>query len=78
MPPTTTADGTTLLNLAGYYIYYGTNPSALTQEVQVSNIGVTTYDVGNLSSGTWYFVVTSYTTDGTQSVPSNVVSQTIS
>ena len=77
-PPTTTTDGTTLLNLAGYYIYYGTNPSALTQEIQVSNIGLTTYDVGNLSAGTWYFVVTSYTTNGTQSAPSNVVSQTIS
>ncbi len=77
-PPTTTAEGATLLNLAGYYIYYGTNPSALTQVIQVSNIGVTTYDVGSLSSGTWYFVVTSYTTDGTQSAPSNVVSQSIS
>lgn len=77
-PPTTTTDGATLLNLAGYYIYYGTNPSALTQEIQISNIGLTTYDVGNLSSGTWYFVVTSYTTNGTQSAPSNVVSQTIS
>ena len=77
-PPTTTTDGSTLLNLAGYYIYYGTNPSALTQKIQVSTIGVTTYDVTGLGSGTWYFVVTSYTTDGTQSAPSNVVSQTIS
>ncbi len=77
-PPTTTTDGSTLLNLAGYDIYYGTNPSALTQEVQVSNIGLTTYDVTGLGTGTWYFVVTSYTTDGTQSAPSNVVSQTIS
>jgi hypothetical protein len=77
-PPTTTTDGSTLLNLAGYDIYYGTNPSALTQEVQVSNIGLTTYDVTGLGTGTWYFVVTSYTTDGTQSAPSNVVSHTIS
>ena len=77
-PPTTTTDGSTLLNLAGYDIYYGTSPSALTQQVQVSNIGLTTYDVTGLGSGTWYFVVTSYTTDGTQSAPSNVVSHTIS
>ena len=77
-PPTTTTDGSTLLNLAGYDVYYGTNPSALTQQIQVSNIGLTTYDVTGLSSGTWYFVVTSYTTDGTQSPPSNVVSRTIS
>lgn len=77
-PPTTTTDGSTLLNLAGYDIYYGTSPSALTQQIQVSNIGLTTYDVGNLGSGTWYFVVTSYTTDGTQSPPSNVISYSIS
>ena len=77
-PPTTTTDGSTLLNLAGYNIYYGTSPSALTQEIQVSTIGLSTYDVTGLGSGTWYFVVTSYTTDGTQSPPSNVVSYTIS
>lgn len=77
-PPTTTTDGSTLLNLAGYDIYYGTSPGALTQQIQVTNIGLTTYDVTGLSSGTWYFVVTSYTTDGTQSPPSNVVSYTIS
>ena len=78
MPPTTTTDGSTLTDLAGYNIYYGTNPSALTQKVQVANIGVTTSVITGLASGTWYFVVTSYTTQGTESVPSNVVSATIS
>lgn len=76
-PPTTAADGSTLLNLAGYDIYYGTNPSALTQQIQVSNIGITNYMVTGLAAGTWYFVVTSYTSDGTQSVPSNVVTATV-
>ena len=78
MPPTTATDGSTLTDLAGYNIYYGTNPSALTQKVQVTNIGVTTSVITGLASGTWYFVVTSYTTQGTESVPSNVVSATIS
>ena len=76
-PPTTAADGSTLLNLAGYDIYYGTNPSALTQRIKITNIGVTNYVVSGLSSGTWYFVVTAYTTDGVQSVPSSVVSKTV-
>ncbi len=76
-PPTTASDGSTLLNLAGYDIYYGSNPSALTQQIQVSNIGVTNYVVSGLAAGTWYFVVTSYTADGTQSVPSNVVTATV-
>lgn len=77
-PPTTTAGGSTLLNLAGYDIYYGTSPSALTQKIQVTNVGVTTYVISGLTSGTWYFAVTSYTSNGAQSVPSNVVSKTIS
>lgn len=76
-PPTTTANGATLTNLAGYDIYYGTSPTALTQKVQVSNVGVTNYVVSGLTSGTWYFVVTAYTSSGAQSVPSNVVSKVI-
>lgn len=76
-PPTTTTDGSTLLNLAGYDIYYGTSPSALTNRVKITNIGVTNYVISGLKSGAWYFVVTSYTAQGTESVPSNVVSKTI-
>ncbi|EQD47151.1 ribonuclease HII, partial [mine drainage metagenome] len=67
----------TLTDLAGYNIFYGTSPSALTQRIKVTNIGVTSYTVSGLTSGTWYFVVTSYTADGTESAPSNVVSTTI-
>jgi hypothetical protein len=76
-PPTTNTNGSTLTNLAGYTIYYGTSTTALTQKVQVANIGVTNYVISGLTSGTWYFVVTSYTTDGTESEPSNVVSKTV-
>ena len=76
-PPTTATDGSTLSNLAGYDIFYGTSPSALTQRVKITNVGVTTYTVSGLTSGTWYFVVTSYTTDGTESEPSNVVTTTV-
>jgi len=76
-PPTTATDGPTLTDLAGYNIFYGTSPSALTQRIKVTNIGVTSYTVSGLTSGTWYFVVTSYTADGTESAPSNVVSTTI-
>ena len=77
-PPTTATDGSTLSDLAGYEIFYGTNPSALTEMVNVPNIGVTSYTISGLTSGTWYFVVTSYTSDGTESEPSNVLSKTIS
>ncbi len=77
-PPTTNTDGSTLTNLAGYNIYYGTSPSALTQKLQVTNAGLTDYVVSGLTSGTWYFAVTAYTTSGTESALSGIASKTIS
>jgi hypothetical protein len=77
-PPTTNTDGSTLTNLAGYNIYYGTSPNALNQQVQVTNVGVTNYVINGLTSGTWYFAVTAYTSTGTESGLSNVASKTIS
>ncbi len=77
-PPTTNTDGSTLTNLAGYNIYYGTSPNALNQQVQVSTVGVTNYVISGLTSGTWYFAVTAYTSTGTESGLSNVASKTIS
>ncbi len=75
--PTTNTDGSTLTDLAGYNIYYGTSPNALTQKVQVTNIGVTNYVVSGLTSGTWYFAVTAYSSAGVESSLSNVASKTI-
>jgi hypothetical protein len=77
-PPTTNTDGSTLTNLAGYNIYYGTSPNALSQQVQVSNVGVTNYVISGLTTGTWYFAVTAYTSTGTESALSNIASKTIS
>ncbi len=76
-PPTTNTDGSTLTNLAGYTIYYGTSPGSLTQTVQLTNIGLTNYVVSGLASGTWYFAVTAYTSSGSRSSLSNMASKTI-
>ena len=75
--PTENDDGTTLTNLAGYRIRYGTASTALTQTVQVANAGLTTYVVDNLAQGTWYFSMTAYTSAGLESMPTNVVSKTV-
>ena len=75
--PTANTDGSPLTNLAGFYIYYGTSPSSLTNVIMVSNPSQNSYMVNNLANGTWYFAGTAYTTQGTQGVPSNVVSKTI-
>jgi hypothetical protein len=76
-PPTANADGSTLANLAGYRILYGTSPSALNQTVEISNPSVTSYVVQNLSAATWYFSIRSYNSQGVESVSTNAVSQQI-
>lgn len=75
--PTANTNGSALTNLAGYTIYYGTNPSSLSKSVKVANAGATDYVVQGLSDGTWYFAVTAYTNTGLQSSYSTIVSKTI-
>jgi len=75
--PTQNSDGSQLTNLAGYNIYYGTDPSALTQTIQVANATALSYTVTGLATKTtWYFTVTSYTSAGEESAPSSVTSKT--
>lgn len=76
-PPTTNTDGSTLTNLAGYRISYGTSASALTQQIQISNPGVASYVVSGLGSGTYYFAIRAYNTAGAESASSTVASKTI-
>lgn len=76
-PPTRNTNGSTLTNLAGYRIYYGTSSGALNRTVQVSNPGVASYVLGDLSPATWYFAVRAYNSSGAESVSSNIVSKTI-
>jgi len=76
-PPTENSDGSVLTNLAGYTVYYGTAPDKLTQSVKLTNPGLTAYTVSNLSSGTWYFSVSSYSASGVESTRTGVVSTKI-
>lgn len=76
-PPTRNTDGTTLTNLSGYRIYYGTSSGSLNQTVQVNNPSVSTYVIENLSPATYYFAVKSLTSSGAESSLSNVASKTV-
>jgi Putative Ig domain len=76
-PPTENTNNTPLQNLAGYRVHYGTSASSLTQTVSITNPGVTSYVFDNLSPGTWYFAMTAYTTSGTESSLSGVISTSI-
>jgi hypothetical protein len=76
-PPTLNTDGSSLTNLAGYRILYGTSPTALTRTLQVANPGISRYVVENLTAGTWYFSVRAYSTSGAESTSSNTASTSV-
>jgi hypothetical protein len=65
--PTQNEDGTELVDLAGYRIYWGTTPGVYTNSATIDTIGTTTYMVQNLSPGTYEFVATAYNTAGVES-----------
>jgi hypothetical protein len=76
-PPTESADGSALNDLAGFYVYYGQALGNYPQVVNIQNPSATSYRVENLASGTHYFVVTAYDTDGFESAPSPAASKVI-
>jgi hypothetical protein len=74
--PTTNTDGSPLVNLAGYKIYYGTSSNSLSSSISVS-IGLSTYVISNLSSGIWYFAISAMNSSGVESSLSSIASKTI-
>jgi Putative Ig domain len=75
--PTTNTDGSSLTNLAGFRIAYGTSQTNLDRSVDIDNASLSTYTVNNLSSGTWYFAVYAVNSSGVESDISNVGSKAI-
>jgi len=71
-PPTENTDGTTLTNLAGYHIYYGTSPSNLSQRIELANPGLASYVISSLTPATWYFAVAAYNSSGYDGGNANV------
>lgn len=75
--PTTNTDGSTLSDLAGYRIVYGQSSEQLNQSVSVTNPGLTSYTVENLTTGTWYFGVRAVNAAGVESDVSNIATKII-
>ena len=75
--PVQNTDGSSITNLSGYVISYGTSAGALTQTVTVSDPTATSYTIQSLVAGTWYFAVSAVETGGVSSALSSVVSTTI-
>jgi hypothetical protein len=76
-PPTENTDGSPLTDLSGYNIHYGTSSGNYTQTVSVSNPGIATYVVDNLTAGTYYFAVGAVNSQGIESPLSAEVSTTV-
>ena len=76
-PPTSNTDGSTLTDLAGYRVAYGNSSTDLDQSQALNNPGLTSYTVGNLAPGTWFFAVFAVNTSGVESGISNIATKTI-
>jgi Fibronectin type III domain len=75
--PTDNSNGSPITGLAGYNIYYGTDPSNLTKSIDVAGATTTTYTVTGLTAGTYYFAVAAYNSEGVDSSLSNIGQKTI-
>jgi hypothetical protein len=77
LPPTQTTDGSVLTDLAGYFVYYGTDATHLNQRVQLRNPGLTAYVIDGLPQGSYVFAVSAYNSAGIESTLSNIASKTV-
>lgn len=77
MPPQSNTDGTSASDLAGYVIYWGTDPGAYDQQVRIDNVGLTAYVVDGLRPATYYFTATAFNTAGIESDFSNEVERSV-
>ncbi|MGB8327734.1 MAG: putative Ig domain-containing protein [Steroidobacteraceae bacterium] len=77
VPPSQKTDGSPLANLAGFRVYYGKSATALSNIINLSNPGTTSYTITPLTSGTYYFTVTAYDMNGAESAQPSPVSKTI-
>ncbi len=75
--PTENTDGTPLIDLAGYKLYYGTASGNYPGVIDVDNASVVTWAIENLPANTYYIVATAYNTAGIESVYSNEVVKTV-
>lgn len=75
-PPAENTDGSTLTDLAGYTVHWGRQSGSYSDSVDV-NVGLSSYVVENLGTGTWYFATRAYNDDGLYSEYSNEASKTI-
>lgn len=73
LAPTTNNDGSTLTDLSGYSIYYGTSPANLSERIDI-DAGLSSYEIEPLSpEESYYFAITSVNSHGIESDLSNLI-----
>jgi hypothetical protein len=77
LPPTERADGSALTDLAGYKLYWGPSPGDYPHHATISQPGIATYVIDELTSGTYYLVATAYDSRGVESGFSGTLSRTV-
>lgn len=76
--PMTNIDGSPLIDLDGYRIYYGLiGEGNLTHFIDLQNEQLTSYKIEGLTSGNWFFAMTAYNTNGIESEYSEEVTKNI-
>jgi len=75
--PTRNTDGSSLTNLAGFKVAYGTSSSSLNNVQSVSDPRATSATIAALAQGTWYFAVRAVNSTGAESDNSPVAQKSI-
>jgi Putative Ig domain len=76
-PPTQNSDGSSLVDLKGYKIHYGTESQNYTSSVSVENAGLTRYVIESVPAGKLYIAMTAYNAAGAESPFSQEVAVTV-
>ncbi|HEX3843489.1 MAG TPA: fibronectin type III domain-containing protein [Steroidobacteraceae bacterium] len=78
-PPTRNSDGSSISNLAGYTLHYGTSSEDYTGSIEITNPTATSYVVSdsNFPRGTYYFSISAYNAQQVSSSLSGEVSVTV-
>ena len=78
-PPTQNSDGSSLSNLAGYTLHYGTSSEDYTGSIEITNPTATSYVLSdsNFPPGTYYFAISAYNAQQVSSSLSGEISVTV-
>jgi hypothetical protein len=75
--PELNTDGTSLTDVAGYQIAYGTSATNLNRQLNANGGNTTTATVTDLAAGTHFFSIRTLNSSGVASAASAVVSQSV-